>query len=148
LRTPYPLNRTAAVAIVACGLLVALEALTAQAPRSLWDGVYTQEQAKRGQAAYVERCARCHGPELIGGDTNPPLVGPEFLSTWNTKTVGDLFQRIRSTMPADKPGSLSRQQDSDIVAYLLSANKFPAGNTELDTQTELLKQIQFDAFKQ
>ncbi len=148
MRSPYPLNRTAAIAIVAWGVLVALEALAAQAPRSLWDGVYTQEQAKRGEAAYVERCARCHGPELIGGDTNPPLVGPEFLSTWNTKTVGDLFDRIRTSMPSDKPGSLNRQQVSDIVAYLLNANKFPAGNTELGTQTELLKQIQFDAFKQ
>jgi len=51
-------------------------------------------------------------------------------------------------MPSDKPGSLSRQQDSDILAYILSFNKFPAGNTELGTQSELLKQIQFDAFKQ
>ena len=50
-------------------------------------------------------------------------------------------------MPADKPGTISRQQDSDIVAYLLNVNKFPAGSTELSTQTELLKQIQFDAFK-
>lgn len=134
--------------IVACGLLVALEALTAQAPRSLWDGVYTQDQAKRGEAVYVEKCARCHGAQLIGGDMNPPLVGPEFLSTWNTKTVGDLFDRIRTTMPADKPGSVSRQQSSDVVAYLLSANKFPVGSTELENQTELLKQIPFDAFKQ
>ena len=148
MRTPYLLNRTAAVAIVACGLFVALEALTAQGPRSLWDGVYTQEQAKRGEAAYVEKCARCHGAELIGSDMNPPLAGPEFLSLWNTKTVGDLFDRIRTTMPQDKPASLTRQQDSDIVAYLLSANKFPASKTELDTQTELLKQIPFDAFKQ
>ena len=136
------------MAIVACGLLVALEALTAQAPRSLWDGVYTQDQAKRGEAVYVEKCARCHGAQLIGGDMNPPLVGPEFLSTWNTKTVGDLFDRIRTTMPADKPGSVSRQQSSDVVAYLLSANKFPIGSTELENQTELLKQIPFDAFKQ
>ncbi len=62
------------MAIVACGLLVALEALTAQAPRSLWDGVYTQDQAKRGEAVYVEKCARCHGAQLIGGDMNPPLA--------------------------------------------------------------------------
>ena len=150
LRIPYSLNRTGAVAIVACGLFVALEALTAQAPqapRSLWDGVYTQEQAKRGEAAYAEKCARCHGAELIGSDMNPPLAGPEFLSVWNTKTVGDLFDRIRTTMPADKPGSVNRQQGSDIVAYLLSANKFPMGKAELETQSELLKQIQFDAFK-
>jgi mono/diheme cytochrome c family protein len=114
----------------------------------LWDGVYTQKQAKRGEKAYVERCAQCHGADLSSGDSVPPLAGTEFLSTWNTKTVGDLFDRIRTTMPADKPGSLSKQQDSDIVAYVLNTNKFPAGSTELGTQTELLKQIQFDAFKQ
>ena len=148
MRSRYLLNRNVAVAIVACGLLVALEALTAQAPRSLWDGVYTKDQAKRGEAVYVEKCARCHGAQLIGGDMNPPLVGPEFLSTWNTKTVGDLFDRIRTTMPADKPGSVSRQQSSDVVAYLLNANKFPTGSTELENQTEILKQIPFDAFKQ
>jgi quinoprotein glucose dehydrogenase len=127
---------------------VILEALAAQAPRSLWDGVYTQEQAKRGEIAYVERCARCHGADLTSGDAVPPLAGTEFLSTWNTKTVGDLFDRIRKTMPADKPGSISRQQGSDIVAYVLNVNKFPAGSAELGTQSELLKQIQFDAFKQ
>jgi hypothetical protein len=62
--------------------------------------------------------------------------------------VGDLFDRIRTTMPQDKPGSLTRQQDADVVAYLLNANKFPAGKVELESQTELLKQIQFDVFKQ
>jgi mono/diheme cytochrome c family protein len=148
LRSPYPLNKLAALAIVAFGALVALEILAAQAPRSLWDGVYTQEQAKRGEAAYGERCAHCHGAELGAGDSVPALSGTEFLSTWNTQTVGALFDRIRTTMPSDKPGSLSRQQDSDILAYILSFNKFPAGNTELGTQSELLKQIQFDAFKQ
>lgn len=148
MRSLYPLNRVAVAALVACSALVVLEALAAQAPRSLWDGVYTQEQAKRGESAYVERCARCHGADLSSGDAVPPLVGTEFLSTWNTKTVGDLFDRIRTTMPADKPGGISRQQGSDIVAYVLNANKFPAGNAELGTQTELLKQIQFDAFKQ
>jgi quinoprotein glucose dehydrogenase len=134
--------------VVVLGALVVLESLSAQTSRSLWDGVYTEEQAKRGAIAYVERCARCHGADLSSGDAVPPLAGPEFLSTWNTLTVGDLFDRIRTSMPADKPGSLTRQQDSDIVAYVLSVNKFPAGNTELATQTELLKQIQFDAFKQ
>lgn len=133
---------------MAFGMLVILGTLVAQTSRSLWDGVYTQEQAKRGAAAYVEGCARCHGADLSSGDSVPPLAGTEFLSTWNTLTVGDLYDRIRTSMPADKPGSLSRQQDADIVAYVLSINKFPAGNTELGTQTEQLKQIQFDAFKQ
>lgn len=148
MRIPYRLNKAVALAILAGGTLIGIEYLAAQAPRSLWDGVYTQEQAKRGESVYAQRCAQCHGPELNGGDSVPPLAGTEFLSTWNTKNLGDLFDRIRTTMPSDKPGSLNRQQVSDIVAYVLSVNKFPAGKTELDTQTELLKQIQFDAFKQ
>lgn len=146
MRSLYPLNRFAALVIIFFGVLAAV--LTAQESRSLWNGVYTQEQAKRGEVAYGERCARCHGADLTGGDSVPPLAGTEFLSSWNTKTVGDLFDRIRISMPADKPGTLNRQQDSDIVAYVLSVNKFPAGNTELATQNELLKQIRFDAFKQ
>jgi S-disulfanyl-L-cysteine oxidoreductase SoxD len=142
------LNKIAAFAIVVCAALAALKILAAQAPPSLWDGVYTQDQAKRGEAAYVEQCARCHRDDLSGGDSVPPLAGTEFLSTWNTKTLGDIFDRIRTTMPSDKPGTLTRKQDSDILAYLLSVNKFPAGQTELATQSELLKQIPFDAFKQ
>ena len=148
MRSPYPLNKIVALAIVVFGALIALDILVAQAQPSVWDGVYTQEQAKRGETAYIERCARCHGDDLSGGDSVPPLAGTEFLSTWNTKTVGDIFDRIRTTMPSDKPGTLTRKLDSDILAYILSTNKFPAGNTELGTQTELLKQIQFDAFKQ
>ena len=147
MRSRYPLNRFAALLILVFGVLVAV--LKAQeSPHSLWDGVYTQEQAKRGEAAYGERCARCHGTDLMSGDSVPPLAGADFLSTWNTKTVGDLFDRIRTSMPADQPGTLNRQQCADIVAYLLSANKFPAGKTELATQSDSLKQIQFDAFKQ
>jgi mono/diheme cytochrome c family protein len=147
LRSRYPLSRFAALVLSIFAILVV--ALRAQeSPRSLWDGVYTQEQAKRGEALYGEHCAQCHGADLMSGDSVPPLAGTDFLSTWNTKTVGDLFDRIRTSMPADKPGTLNRQQGSDIVAYLLSANKFPAGKTELATQSELLKQIQFDAFKQ
>ena len=118
-----------------------------QGSRSLWDGVYTQEQAKRGEEAYREGCARCHGADLMSGDAVRPLAGTEFLSTWNAKTLGDLFDRIRTTMPADKPGTLNRQQISDIVAYILSTNKFPAGKTEVEPQSDLLKQIRFDAFK-
>ena len=147
MRSRYPLNRFAALGIIVFIVLVAV-VRAQESQRSLWDGVYTQEQAKRGETAYGERCARCHGTDLMSGDSVPPLAGTDFLSTWNTKTVGDLFDRIRTSMPADQPGTLNRQQTSDIVAYLLSANKFPAGKTELATQSDLLKQIQFDAFKQ
>lgn len=148
MRSNYLLNSIAALAILACGGLATLKAQTAQTSRSLWDGVYTQAQAKRGEAVYSAQCAQCHGADLSGGDSVPALTGTDFLSTWNTKTVGDLFDRIRSSMPADKPGTLTREQVADIVAYILSVNQFPAGKKELGTQSEMLKQIQFDPFKQ
>src|SRR5438309_5295298 len=107
-----------------------------QSQRSVWDGVFTAEQAKRGQARYAEQCASCHGDTLGGGESAPPLAGGEFLSNWNTLTVGELFDRTRSTMPQNKPGSLNREAASDILAFLLSANQFPAGRSDLPQASE------------
>jgi len=125
-------------------LSVALPAV-AQTSRSVWDGVYTREQANRGKTAYAEQCASCHGAELNGGSETPAVTGGAFLAKWHNRSVDQLFENIRATMPADRPGSLSRQKNADILAYIFSANKFPAGGTELSTQTEALKQIQFQS---
>jgi mono/diheme cytochrome c family protein len=119
----------------------------AQPTKSVWDGVYTEEQAKRGAPLYSENCASCHGPELMGGEMAPPLATGDFLSGWDGLTVGDLFERIRISMPQNAPGSLSGQQNADILAFMLSANKFPAGTTELGNQGMLLKSIKFEAKK-
>jgi S-disulfanyl-L-cysteine oxidoreductase SoxD len=111
---------------------------------SVWDGVYTSEQQKRGQALYNQQCSPCHGDTLGGGDAAPALAGGEFLANWNGLTVGDLFERVRKTMPLSKPGKLSRQVNADIVAYILNVNRFPAGSVELPCDTELLKQIRVE----
>jgi mono/diheme cytochrome c family protein len=116
-------------------------------PRSIWDGVYTEEQAKRGDEPYHSQCASCHGQTLGGGEAAPPLAGGEFLSSWNGLTLGDLFERIRISMPQDHPGKLSREQNAEILSYILSVNKFPSGKKELPRQTELLKEIRFEANK-
>jgi S-disulfanyl-L-cysteine oxidoreductase SoxD len=121
--------------------------VSAQTSRSVWDGVYTSDQAKRGSALYANECASCHGAALNGGESAPPLTGGEFFSNWDGLTVGDLFDRIRVSMPADKPGKLSREQDADILAFMLSISQFPEGKTELDHRTEVLKQIRFEASK-
>lgn len=113
----------------------------------MWDGVYTEDQAKRGEALYQKECKSCHGVTLAGGESSPPLTGGAFLSNWNGLTLGDLFERIRKTMPQNAPGKLNRPQNADILAFLLSANKFPAGKTELSRQTEFLKEIHFEAVK-
>ena len=115
--------------------------------RSVWDGVYTEAQAKRGAEFYGKECAACHGTVLTGGEEAPPLVGGAFLSNWDGLTAGDLLERIRISMPQRKPASVSRQQKADILAHVFRVNEFPAGKTELEHDTERLKQIQFEATK-
>lgn len=113
--------------------------------RSVWDGVYSKEQALRGQATYRESCAKCHGDSLGGGEAGPPLTGEDFLHIWNGKTAGDLFAAIRKTMPSEDPGSLSTREYSDVVAYIFSANEFPAGPKELDREVNSLNEIRIEA---
>jgi len=141
--------KISALAIIGLAALGALYSnLHAQsAGRSVWDGVYTQDQAKQGQAAYNESCSSCHGDTLMGGESAPALAGGEFLSNWNGLTLGDLFERIRTTMPQNRPGSLSREKNTLILAYMLSVSQFPAGKTDLPQQTEVLKEIRIDASK-
>src|SRR4051812_42248966 len=119
----------------------------AQPTKSVWDGVYTEEQAKRGEPLYSEQCASCHGPELMCGEMAPPLATGDFLAGWDGLTVGDLFERIRISMPQNNPGSLSGHQTPPILAFIFSANKFPAGQTELSNQGMALKDIKFEAKK-
>jgi mono/diheme cytochrome c family protein len=114
---------------------------------SVWDGVYNAEQTRRGETAYLSACASCHGTALEGGDMTPPLVGGAFTSNWNDLTVGDLFERIRTTMPLDTPGRLSRQQNADTIAFILKANGWPAGTAELQAEQAVLKQIRIAAVK-
>jgi len=121
--------------------------LRADATRSVWDGVYTQDQAKQGRPLYNESCSSCHGDNLIGQDVAPALAGGEFISNWDGLTLGDLFERIRTTMPANKPGSLGREKNAAILAYILSANQFPAGKSELAQQKEVLDEIKISAVK-
>ena len=128
-------------------LLVLQSAVRAQPTKSVWDGVYTEEQATRGKAGYSEQCASCHGPELTGGEMAPALAGGEFLAGWDGLTLGDLFERIRISMPQNAPGSLSGQQNADILAFVLASNKFPAGTDELPKEAMILKSIKFEAKK-
>ncbi|PYS53310.1 MAG: class I cytochrome c [Acidobacteria bacterium] len=118
-----------------------------QQQASVWDGVYTNEQAKRGEASYLQECSNCHGRELEGADMTPALAGLAFSANWDGLTLGDLFERIRITMPADRPGSLARQQIADILSYVLVVNKFPAGDTELPREVQALRQIFFQTRK-
>jgi len=136
------MRRAALVAGCLAGMVLSLET----ADPSVWDGVYTAEQTRRGETAYLQTCASCHGTALEGGDMTPPLVGGAFTSNWNDLTVGDLFDRIRTTMPLDNPGRLSRTQTADVIAFVLKANDWPTGTTELPADSTL-KQIRIAAVK-
>ncbi len=130
-------------AVYGAGLAAALQ----DKPKTTWDGVYSEEQAKRGADAYSKSCASCHGPDLAGADTAPSLTGGEFNASWNDLALDDLFERAATTMPADAPGSLSKQQYADVLAFILSKDGFPAGQTELPGDNAALKQIKFVAQK-
>ena len=132
----------AAVVLGVAGTLLAQEAM-----RSVWTGVYTDAQAQRGQAAYATNCQACHGAQLTGQGEAKPLSGPEFLANWNGLSVGDLFERVRTTMPQNAPNSLSREAYADILAYVLKFNGFPAGSQELAPRGEMLAQIRIDAWR-
>jgi S-disulfanyl-L-cysteine oxidoreductase SoxD len=133
---------------IAIGAVWAVGLLAGQPARTVWDGVYTEAQAKRGEEIYFERCVRCHGPMLMGGtDGAGPLIGPTFNGNWNGVPLGSMVDRMRMTMPLDKPATLSRQQTADVLTYILSVNKFPAGKEELPRTAEILNQIQFKASK-
>ena len=114
---------------------------------SVWDGVYTEAQAVRGQALYNSSCASCHGAQLAGGETSPPLAGGAFLSNWDGLTVGQLFERTRTGMPPAAPAKVTRAAKLDIVAYILSFNKFPPGDQELPQQTAMMNAIKIEAEK-
>lgn len=147
-------------AIGAVALLVRLDAqsthlgeLRAPAPRhplfaqTTWDSVYTADQAKRGDSLYHATCAKCHGPELAGGDDGAPLAGTLFLGNWSGLALNELFEKIRTTMPSDSPKSVPPEQLIDILAYVLSKNQFPAGVKLLTTDSTLLKDIKIQQNK-
>lgn len=134
-----------ALAVGCVALTVGISRSHAQDLRSVWDGVYTEDQARAGEAVYVKICAHCHGFSLEGGEQAPPMVGGAFLSNWDQLTGGDLMDRIRKTMPSNAPGTLGRADAAVVLAYVLKSNGFPAGETQLDQRTEFLRGIRIDA---
>jgi mono/diheme cytochrome c family protein len=124
----------------------AAPAAAAQEPAaaSVKTGVYTDDQATRGEVVSNKLCTSCHGPDLSGGEAGPTLVGPEFMANWIGLTVADFFDRVHATMPADAPGSMTPQQTSDVTAYVLKLNKYPAGKDELPIDLAALKGVRIE----
>jgi cytochrome c len=145
----------AIAAVIACGaiggsLLRAEQTTTTtttSSDQTTWSGVYSEAQAKRGETLYADKCSSCHAPDLTGLDQAPALAGSDFNTDWNDLAVNDLFDRIHISMPADKPGTLTRQEVADVIAFILQRANFPAGQTELSAQADVLKGIKFVAKK-
>jgi mono/diheme cytochrome c family protein len=131
---------------VAAAFSVAAAAQT-NAVVSVADGVFTVEQARRGEVAYTGPCDRCHGYKLDGASDDPdmlpapPVAGPKFLRKWNGRSLAALIEYLRATMPANNPGYLSDAELADIVAYMLSSSGMPAGDDVLPSDARALSTI-------
>ncbi|MXZ72210.1 MAG: cytochrome c [Acidobacteria bacterium] len=114
---------------------------------TVWDGVYTEAQARRGEPVYDAECSECHGPGMEGIDMAPGLAGGDFVWNWDGLPLGDLFERIRISMPQADPTSVSRAEKADILAYMLEMSGFPAGDAELSARARELNRVTFRALQ-
>lgn len=105
-------------------------------------GVYTSAQASRGQSVYSSNCASCHGAKLQG-NVGPSLKGRNFrqMAKAQNLTGASLLSFISNKMPKTNPGSLSKTQYADVIAYILKQNGYPAGNTKLTAGSSKLKAL-------
>ena len=109
---------------------------------SILAGAYTEEQALQGRELYYAHCVQCHGETMAGADKSPPLVGPQFASTWNGAPLAALVARI-ATMPPEKPASLPLEQQVEILSYVLWYNGLPLGNEPLPAEQNALAKMTF-----
>lgn len=126
----------ASMGAFACAMVLGVSAQTAggAAARTVWDGVFTADQAERGRGFYLAHCAQCHGGNLQGGEYSS-LRGDRFWASWQDRTVEGLLTQISENMPfsddGELKGTLGTSTYVDIVAHILRANEFPAGGAEL-----------------
>jgi S-disulfanyl-L-cysteine oxidoreductase SoxD len=128
---------------ILAGALVIFSAAAAvsvqgQSTSTVWNGVYTAEQAKRGETIFQENCSVCHADDLTGAD-GPALKGDPFTLVWEGRSLGALFQRVRR-MPLRK-SALPIEESRDALAFILRANGYPPGERELSTDASSLEQI-------
>jgi polar amino acid transport system substrate-binding protein len=137
------LGASVALFVVSCLSAIVLRGQEppAAAASTVWDKVYTEAQATRGKDAYMTECSACHSEDLGGSGYAPALKGDDFTFTWNDKSVGDFFDRVRKLMPPDNPGSLPAERYRDIIAFILQENKYPSGDQELSSESPALRQI-------
>jgi mono/diheme cytochrome c family protein len=108
---------------------------------TVWAGVYTDDQAARGQASYNQACAHCHAADMLGEQSAPALAGQPFSARWTDTTLDEMLQVIRRTMPQEAPDTLGTQAYVDIISYMLKVNGSPAGDAELPADESRLRAI-------
>ena len=114
---------------------------------SVWDGIFTADQAMRGRGVYTGACGLCHGRRLNGAPddpdmrSTPPLARARFLREWDGRSLATLFEYTRLTMPEDNPTSLTDAEYVDVIAYMLSVSRMPAGDDELSPDSRNLARI-------
>jgi mono/diheme cytochrome c family protein len=118
-------------------------ALASAAPRSVWSGVYTEEQAMAGEKVYFARCSSCHGEDLGGIERAPALAGPQFLEAWQGRSVRRLLDRI-DDMPPSEPKSLSPSDALNVLAFILRSSEMPSGPTPLPADRAQLGDVTID----
>ena len=113
---------------------------------SVWSGVYTAAQNKRGEEFHATACWACHGPRLNGAGQaemppSPAIARASFLRKWAGQTLAVLHAYVRERMPPDSPGTLNDQQSIDAIAHMLAASDIPAGDKELPPDPKALANI-------
>jgi S-disulfanyl-L-cysteine oxidoreductase SoxD len=124
------------ISLMLASSAAAQDTTAAAAERKLTTGVFSAKQAERGEGVYKTSCQSCHAKSEYTGD--------KFKVAWVSKSVFDVFDQIRTTMPEDNPGSLERAQYIDVVAYIFSLNAYPAGANDLPGDDDGLKKVRID----
>lgn len=124
------------VALSAVATLASAQSTEPDSSRSASSGVYTAEQAARGETLFRTVCANCH--------TDSQFNGPDFRKAWSGRPVFSLFDQLRNTMPQDNPGGLSRAEYLAVISYVLKLNTYPTGPSELPDDDAALRLIRFD----
>ncbi len=103
----------------------------ADAQQGSEQGLFTLQQAVAGESVYRRECAICHGNNLGGGEGGSALIGSTFLEKWTGQSLANLYAITSMTMPMVNPNGLSEQQYHQVLAYMLLANGYSAGESEL-----------------
>ena len=125
-------------ALTVCSVVLLAGAGVRAQPAQPAGSLFTEAQAKRGSALYMENCAQCHRFDLAGGVQAPALTGQAFTLRWGGKPLSEIFDYLRTAMPLNSPGGLSDQQNADLLAFMLQKSGHVAGTSELPASSQKL----------